>query len=73
MLARWWLQDPSLRRATKGLVGGAASGSADNKRNWTVALIPRSLRLALTRLRRGGLPRRAWHGVAVDMLKQGKT
>ena len=27
----------------KGLVGGATQGSADCRRNWTTALIPRSL------------------------------
>ena len=27
----------------KGLVGGAASGSTDDKRTWTVALTPRSM------------------------------
>ena len=32
----------SIIRAMKGLVGGAAQGSADCRRNWTTALIPRS-------------------------------
>ena len=32
----------SNRKATKGLVGGAAQGSADCRKNWTTALIPRS-------------------------------
>ena len=32
----------SISRAMKGLVGGAAQGSADCRRNWTTAPIPRS-------------------------------
>ena len=32
----------SISKAMKGLVGGAAQGSADCRRNWTTALIPRS-------------------------------
>ena len=32
----------SISRAMKGLVGGAAQGSADCCRNWTTALVPRS-------------------------------
>ena len=32
----------SIIRAMKGLVGGAAQGSADCRTNWTTALIPRS-------------------------------
>ena len=33
----------SINKAVKGLVGGAAQGSADCRRNWTTALILRSL------------------------------
>ena len=32
----------SISKAMKGLVGGAAQGSADCRRNWTTSLIPRS-------------------------------
>ena len=32
----------SISKAMKGLVGGAAQGSADCRRNWTTAYIPRS-------------------------------
>ena len=32
----------SISKAMKGLVGGAAQGSADCRRNWTRAFIPRS-------------------------------
>ena len=32
----------SISKAMKGLVGGAAQGSADCRKNWTTALIPRS-------------------------------
>ena len=32
----------SISKAMKGLVGGAAQGSADRRRNWTTLLIPRS-------------------------------
>ena len=31
----------SISKAVKGLVGGAAQGSADCQKNWTTALIPR--------------------------------
>ena len=31
-----------ISKSMKGLVGGAAQGSADCRRNWTTALIPRS-------------------------------
>ena len=33
----------SIRKAMKGLVGGAAAGSAENSNVWTAAFIPRSL------------------------------
>ena len=32
----------SISKAVRGLVGGAAQGSADYRKNWTTALIPRS-------------------------------
>ena len=35
----------SISKAMKGLVGGAAQGSADCRKSWTTALIPRSLGL----------------------------
>ena len=32
----------SIRKAMKGLVGGAPAGSAERRKQWTTALIPRS-------------------------------
>ena len=37
-----WTARRSISKAVKGLVGDAAQGSADCRRNWTTALIPRS-------------------------------
>ena len=38
----------SFSKAVKGLVGRATQGSVDCRKNWTTALIPRALALALT-------------------------
>ena len=55
----------SISNIIKGLVGGAAQGSADCRRNWTTALIPRSPGIGThpTAAERVRAARIAWGGV----------
>ena len=52
----------SISKAMKGLVGGAAEGSADCRKNWTTALFARSSGTHPTSAERAEAARAAWGG-----------
>ena len=69
-----------ISKAMKGLVGGAAPGSADCRKNWTTALIPRSSGLGthLTNAERSEAACGAWRSgrykaVRSAMREQGRS
>ena len=69
-----------ISKAMKGLVGGAAPGSADCRKNWTTALIPRSSGLGThpTDAERNEAARGAWRSgrykaVRSAMREQGRS
>ena len=69
-----------ISKAMKGLVGGAAPGSADCRKNWTTALIPRSSGLGThpTNAERNEAARGAWRSgrykaVRSAMREQGRS
>ena len=70
----------SISKAMKGLVGGAAQGSADCRKNWTTALLPRSSGIGThpTIAESAGAARIAWGGgrykaARSAMREQGRT
>ena len=59
----------SISKALKGLAGRAAGGTAEHRKHWTTALIPRAKAEVHTAQRRSELKQHAQSGVEADTRK----